>query len=232
MGETNLFLIQGSQDKEQTLEEIQQKLAEKKRIMGSQIEKPQQSIAELDNHIKEEQEKYEELRQQALKTHGASERDQLIEELTNKIIEVHQACGHDTEHHPNPNTMLKVVESKLEEYLAILDEEEYEQPDRVDALMRKQERVRRDNVKIARKFTMERKQAERLETSLLRSQQPIHKKVGKQLMFKSPPLVQAKKIVVEDEGFEEAAKEHGLFEVWIDRKDGTAYGHAPAKEEQ
>lgn len=240
--ETNLFLIQGSQDKEQTLEEIAQKLAEKKRVMGCQIEKLQQSIAELEDHIKDEQEQSQQMRQRGLKTRGASERDQLIEEMTNKVIEVHTACGYDTEHDPQPKTMLRAIEAKLEEYLSFLDEEEELEKRavgyvkaremHVDKLMIKKEHTRRENVKLWRKQMMERKQAERLETSLLRSQQPIHKKVGKQIMFKSPPLFQARRVMETDEGLEEAVKEHGVFGVFVDRKDGLAYPDPPKREEQ
>lgn len=155
----------------------------------------------------------------------------MLDELTNKIIEVHSACGHDTEHDPNPKMMLRAIESKLEEFLGFLDEEEEVDCEKVDLFIRKKERERREFVKQTRKEQMARKIAERLETSLLRSQQPIHKKVGKQIMFRSPPLFQAKRIVAEDEGLEEATKDHEIFGVYIDRKDGLPYPNAPAKPE-
>jgi len=227
----NLFLIQTAQDQEQTLEEIQQKMTEKKQVMGYQIAKLQQSIAEVEGYIKDEQDRSEALKQQALMTRGASERDQLLDELTNKIIEVHCACGHDTEHDPQPKQMLKAIEAKLEEFLTFLDEEEEERPDNVEQLIRRKEKDRREFVKHTRSEVMARKIQERLDTSLQRSQLPIHKKVGKQIMFRSPPLFQARRIVVEDEGLEEAIKEHAVFGVYIDRKDGFPYPNAPQKEE-
>lgn len=227
----NLFLIQTAQDQEQTLEEIQQKMTEKKQVMGYQIAKLQQSIAEVEGYIKDEQDRSETLKQQALMTRGASERDQLLDELTNKIIEVHCACGHDTEHDPQPKQMLKAIEAKLEEFLTFLDEEEEERPDNVEQLIRRKEKDRREFVKHTRSEVMARKIQERLDTSLQRSQLPIHKKVGKQIMFRSPPLFQARRIVVEDEGLEEAIKEHAVFGVYIDRKDGFPYPNAPQKEE-
>merc|ERR1719386_55987 len=61
--ETNLFLIQGSQDKEQMLEEIQQKMTEKKRVMGFQIQKLQQNIAEYDDFIADTRSQIEALKQ-------------------------------------------------------------------------------------------------------------------------------------------------------------------------
>jgi len=230
--EQNLFLIQTSQDKEQTLEEYQSKLTEKKQVMGQHIAKLKQSLAELEGYIKDEQAQCEDLRQQALKKSTGSERDQLLEDLTNRIVEVHSACGHDAEVDPNPKQMLKAIEVKLEEFLTVLDEEESERPDVVEKYLRAKERERRGFVKHSRKCAMERKIKERLETSLLRSQQPIHKKLGKQVMFRSPPLFQARRTVVEDEGLEEAIKEHGVFGVYIDAKDGIPYPNAPTREEQ
>jgi hypothetical protein len=224
--EQNLFLIQTSQDKEQTLEEIQQKMTEKKRAISSKIDKLHMSMIEEEANIKEEQEQSEILRQQTLKTRGASERDDMMNALTNKIIEVHSMCGHDAEH-DNPKQMLKVIEAKLEEYLLFLDEEEEAVPQLVENEIRKKERERRAYVKQFRNETNDRERQERLETSLQRSQLPIHKKVGKQVMFRSPPLFQARKVVVEDEGLEEAIKEHEVFGVYIDRKDGIPYPNAP-----
>lgn len=229
--EQNLDLIQLSQDKEQTLEEIQQKLNEKRRVMGSQLDKLQQSVDELEEGIKDEQVQCEALRQRTLKAGGASERDQMFEELTNKIIEVYTACGNETEHDPDPKQMLRAIEIKLEEHLTLLDEEEEEKPSQVEAHFKLKERERRVFVKNHRKEVTEQKNQKRLDQSLARSQMPVHKKVGKQLMFKSPPLLQARRIVVEDEGLEEAIKDHGVFGMYIDRKDGIPCAVAPKREE-
>jgi len=230
--EQNLFLIQASQDKEQTLEEIQQKFTEKKQVMGSQIGRLQESLAELEGYIKDENDQCEVLRQQAMKASGTGERNQMLEDLTSKIIEVHCACGHDPEHDPNPKQMLRGIEVKLEEFLSLLDEEEAERPEVVEGFMKKKEKDRREFVKQTRKAAMERKISERLETSLARSQQPVHKKVGKQIMFTSPPLYQARRVIVEDEGLEESIKEHAIFGVYIDRKDGIPYPDCPQQEEK
>jgi len=229
--EQNLFLIQTSQDKEQTLEDWSQKLAHKKKQMGALIQKLEQNIAELDGHIKTEQEQAEVYRQASLKTSNASERDQLIDDLTKTIIEVHKECGYDTEADPQPKQMLKSIESKLEEYLTILDEEEEESPLAVQTLQHEFEKRRRAFVKSERKKANDAKIQERLDNSLIRSQLPIHKKVGKQIMFRSPPLFQARKVVQHDEGLEEAIKEHSVFSIYINRKDDLPYPDAPRREE-
>lgn len=229
--EQNLFLIQTSQDTEQMLEEIQQKLAEKKRTMGAQHLKLRDNIAELEAHIKEEQDKSEEIRQMLSMKRRAKEQDQMLHELAEKVMEVHAACGHDKDHDPDTLQMLGAIEAKLEEYLAALDEADNSgQAQLLKTLEQTKERERRDFVRQQRKEATERKIEERLKTSLKRSQQPIHRKVGKQIMFRSPPLEQARKVVEEDDGLEDNLREHELFGVYIDKRDGKPYSHLPKRE--
>lgn len=229
--EQNLFLIQTSQDTEQMLEEIQQKLASKKQTMGAQHLKLRDNITELESHITDEKEQSDQIRQMLSQKRRASEQDQLLHELAEKVMEVHAACGHDTDHDPDTLQMLGAIEAKLEEYLANLDEaEEGGQAQLLKEQEFKKERERRDFVRQQRKDATERKIEERLKTSLKRSQQPIHRKVGKQIMFRSPPLQQARRVVEEDDGLEEALREHELFGVYIDKKDGKPYSNLPKKE--
>jgi len=229
--EQNLFLIQTSQDTEQMLEEIQQKLAEKKRTMGAQHLKLRDNISELESHIYDEKEQSDQIRTMLSQKRRASEQDQLLHELAEKVMEVHAACGHDTDHDPDTLQMLAAIEAKLEEYLANLDEaEESGQAQLLKELEFKKERERRDFVRQQRKDATERKIEERLKTSLKRSQQPIHRKVGKQIMFRSPPLQQARRVVEQDDGLEEALTEYELFGVYIDKKDGKPYSHVPKRE--
>merc|ERR1712054_614533 len=124
--------------------------------------------------------------------------------------------------------MLGAIEAKLEEYLLALDEaEETGQRAILKELEGKKERERREFVRQQRKDAQERKIEDRLKTSLKRSQQPIHRKVGKQIMYRSPPLQQQKKVVEEDDGLEEALREQKLFGIYIDKKDGKPYSHLP-----
>jgi hypothetical protein len=229
--EQNLFLIQTSQDTEQMLEEIQTKLAEKKRTMGFQHLKLRESIAELEQQIKEERARGDEIRQQLSQKNGDSEQGKLLSELAEKVMEVHAACGHDTDHDPDTLQMLGAIEAKLEEYLAALDEaEESGQSQLLKSLESQKERDRREFVRKMKKDATDRKIQERLVTSLQRSQMPIHKKVGKILMERSPPLQQTKRVVEEDDGLEEACWEYERFCVFLDKKDGKPYSHQPKKD--
>mmetsp|Transcript_1361 Transcript_1361/g.2407 ORF Transcript_1361/g.2407 Transcript_1361/m.2407 type:complete len:565 (-) Transcript_1361:80-1774(-) len=227
--EQNLFLIQTSQDTEQMLEEIQQKLVEKKKTMGHQTLKLQQNISQLQGVIKEDQDKSEYIRHMLSQKRGASEQDQLLAELAEGVMEVHGACGHDSEQNPDSLQMLGNIEKKLEDYLTQLDDAEENGLSKVvfDESSRK-EKARRDDVRKQRKEQQDKKIEDRLKASLQRSMQPIHKKVGKQIMFRSPPLFQARRVVQEDDGYEEAVKEHHVFSIWID-KDGIPREKQPEK---
>merc|ERR1719499_2797547 len=60
--ESNLFLIQNSQDTEQALEELQQKFAETRRTSESNGEKVRHAIGLLERQISDEKQMCEELR--------------------------------------------------------------------------------------------------------------------------------------------------------------------------
>lgn len=58
--------------------------------------------------------------------------------------------------------------------------------------------------------------------------EPMHKKVGKQIMFRSAPLFQARRIVQEDDGYEEAVRDFDVFGIWIS-KEGQPNAGIPQK---
>lgn len=230
--EANLFLIQNSQETEQALEELTQKFQEAKKSGGAKTSKMKHNIAQLERQIADERQKCEELRHTMLQKRGSSEQAELLNELGERIKEVHRACCHEAERDPDNLQMLKDVESKLEEFLTALDEAESEDVGlavTVEDLERKKEKDRRDLVRLQRKNQQDRKIEERLKASLQRSQAPVHKKVGKQIMFRSAHLFQARRVVAEDDGFEEAVKDHDVFGIWIG-KDGVPNAAQPARQ--
>jgi hypothetical protein len=228
--ESNLFLIQNSQDTEQSLEELQQKFAEMKRTSDAKTGKMKQNITHLEKQISDEKSKCEELRQMLSQKHGATEQEELLEMMAVKVADVHVACGQTSDHDPDTLQMLGAIEAKLEDFLSALDEaEECGLAAQVEALERYKEKDRRELVRKQRKEQQDRKIEERLKASLQRSQAPIHKKVGKQIMFRSAPLFQARRVVQEDDGFEEAVKEHDVFGIWIG-KDGAPNAQQPSRQ--
>eukprot|EP00933_Yihiella_yeosuensis_P081519 TRINITY_DN95131_c0_g1_i1.p1 TRINITY_DN95131_c0_g1~~TRINITY_DN95131_c0_g1_i1.p1 ORF type:complete len:572 (-),score=178.31 TRINITY_DN95131_c0_g1_i1:117-1832(-) len=227
--ESNLFLIQNSQDTEQALEELEQKFAEMRRTRGMATNKMKQQISQLERQIADEKAKSDELRQAIGQKHGASEQVDIIKELAEKVVEVHTACGYETEKDPDTLLLLGAVEAKLEEFLTFLDEaEEAGLAHQVKALEGAKERNRRAQRLRHLKEEQDMKVEKRLKESLQRSQAPVHKKVGKQIMFRSAPLFQTRRIVQEDDGYEEAVREHDIFGIWLG-KDGLPNAAAPSK---
>mmetsp|Transcript_65699 Transcript_65699/g.182882 ORF Transcript_65699/g.182882 Transcript_65699/m.182882 type:complete len:579 (-) Transcript_65699:193-1929(-) len=216
---SNLFLIQNSQDTEQALDELQQKFAEVRRSSDATAEARQQNIKHLEHQIQQERMKCEALKETLSLKRGASEQETLLAEMAEKVAEVHVACGHTSETDADTLKMLGNIEGNLEDWLLELDEfEETGFATQVKMLENAKEKQRRDEFRRQRKQQSDRKIEERLKASLIRSQAPIHKKVGKQIMFRSMPLFQAKRVVQEDDGVEEAIKDHELFGIWINKE--------------
>jgi|Transcript_4791 hypothetical protein len=227
--ESNLFLIQNSQDTEQSLEELQQQFSQMKRTSDAKTERMQANIDLLEKQIADEKQKSTELMGKVSRKDTGSEQHELLLELASKVMEVHNACGYEAEHDPDTLVMLGSIEAKLEEFLTVFDEaEDAGYKDLVATLERQAETHRRSLVKRQRKEQQEQKNEQRLKASLLRSQAPIHKKVGKQIMFRSAPLFQARRVVEEDDGFEDAMKEHEVFGIWMS-KEGIPIPTQPTK---
>jgi len=226
--ESNLFLIQNSQETEKSLEELQQKFNEMKKTSDAKAERMRQNVALLEKQIEDERQKVDDLKLKVSQKDGGSEQQDLLKDLAQKVVEVHAACGYEAERDPDTLVMLGSIEARLEEFLTVIDEFEEVDKARVDALERQAETNRRSLVKRQRKEQQEQKNEQRLKASLLRSQAPIHKKVGKQIMFRSAPLYQARRVVEEDDGYEEALKDHEVFGIWMS-KEGMPNHAAPTK---
>jgi len=217
--ESNLFLIQNSQDTEQALEELSQKFNETKRISEASGDKVKKQIAELEKQIEDERQRCEDLKLKLQQKNGASEQEVLLKELGEKAIEVHAACGHEVEHDPDTLLMLGGIEAKLEEFLLVFDDAEASGMGKlVEELERKADALRRKAVKHQRKEQQARKIEDRLKASLQRSQAPIHKKHGKQIMYRSAPPSLSRRVVQEDDGYEDAVRDHEVFGIWMNRE--------------
>ena len=146
-----------------------------------------------------------------------------------QVETIHSMCGFDTEADSDPLSMLSGIEKKLEELFAVIDACENsssEGKEFVSKLEKEKERDRRDRVRIEKKAALDKKNEERLAISLARSQAPVYKKVGKQIMFRSQPAQKKVKVVKVDEFYEQACLDHEKFGVWID-KEGIPQTTAP-----
>jgi len=221
--EQNLFLIQNAQETQHALEEVEQKFTETKSKMGQKSELLKSTIEQLERKIAREKQKCEELqhRMQGEDSTSFVVPDTLLKELAQKVAEVHHACGFESDHDPDTLQMLANIEAKLEELFCTLDEHDasVEGKEMVTRLEREKEKERRDHVRAERVEQQNRKNDERLRKTLQRSQAPVHKKVGKPIMFRSYVGNKVKKVVKEFDDTEEMEKNKKLFGIYLQSKE-------------
>ena len=100
--------------------------------------------------------------------------------------------------------------------------------DLVQRLEREKEKERRERVRQERLELQTRKNEERLKASLVRSQAPVHRKAGKQIMFRSQPKLTEKKVVKEDRHEVERERDQRIFGIYLD-KNGLPHASKPMK---
>jgi len=226
--EQNLFLIQNSQETEQQLEEIEQKLAEAKLSQEYRANQLRENITDSERKISEETNQADTLRRRIHSKSGTNGTTDLLKELQRMTTEVFRTCGFDSDHQPNNLQMLAAIEQRLEELLSSLEDAESMYPELVKRLETNKEKERREKVRQERARAQHKKNEERLRASLLRSQAPVHKKTGKQIMFRSAPLHQEKKVVRETDDDAEAEQTAKLFGIFVGR-DGNPHATKPEK---
>jgi len=197
--ERNLFLIQNSQETEEALEELRQKLEETKSTMTSETTALQNQIDHLLQNIDTEQRKASAV---AVRTHPVTQSrmpgiastgadaSSVLEELNKRVSDVYNRCGFDTDASLGTLQMLANVESRLEEYLSII---ERLPPAYVEEAEKAKERERRLRVREEKLEQQRVMQEERIRRSIERSQAPVPKKTGKPVMFRAPPIRKKKK---------------------------------------
>jgi len=214
--EQNLFLIQTAQETQQSVEEVEQKFANTKEKMEEKSNTLKSTIDLLEQKIALEKGKCEELKRRIQgETDGsAMAPDQsLLKELAHRVAEVSAVCGFESDRESDALGMLANLEAKLEDLFAILDDME-QTPEGKELVLRcerEKEKERRDSVRAERLELQNNKNEERLRKTLQRSQAPVHKKVGKPVMFRSYVTPKVKKVVKEDNNAEEAERIRKLF---------------------
>jgi len=139
----NLFLIQNSQETEQTLEELRAELASTRSAMGLKKEQLTRTRHELARTISGEEAKHRQLTlhdpnaaalaaaaEEARKNKGPGKKpppppplgkDAILKDLHKKVLDVYQKCGFDVSGgSPDTLFMLSELEAKLEDLLAAM----------------------------------------------------------------------------------------------------------------
>ncbi|CAE7039292.1 FAP100 [Symbiodinium sp. CCMP2592] len=229
--ELNLFLIQSSQEAEQQLDEIRNSFEAMKKDMGHKVQQLKDQIKQLDQSIKQEQRRGEEIKQRHAEKASTATQDKKLSSLAKKVHEVYARCNLARDQQQSDTLqMLGAIESRIEELIQGLDEAYQQDEELVMRLEKIKESDRRERVRESRLKEQPEKQEFRLKQSLQRAQKPIFKKAGKQLMYRSPPLRQEHKVVEDNSDDEAHTRDHEVFDIYIDRKTGVPHTTAPSEE--
>jgi len=190
----------------------------------------------LERVTRQEIKKSQKVQEQLQANEGTQVQDKKTEELREKIRTVYVQCGFEGTHDPDALQMLASIEAKLEELLKFLDQVEDEGPvirnvdgkevvvresgsDLILVLERQLELERRQRLRLERLEEEQKKHEQRLQASLARSQAPVVKRVGKQIMFRSAPTVAKVRVKNDDSEEKENERTKQLFGFYLD-KDG------------
>ncbi|KAF0699192.1 Aste57867_10244 [Aphanomyces stellatus] len=187
--ESNLFLIQNSQETEQSLEELKQNYRETKKKMNKKTQLLKQNIDELKDQIGVEDTKANHLRQRAQAGTGENLQEKMLKELHDKVLVVYQRCGFEADSNPNTLFMLTDLEARLEDLLSAI---EHMPEDYVIKAEKEKEKERRERVRQERISQQTKMYEERMKKSMERSMQAPKKRKGRQVMWRSQPQRQTK----------------------------------------
>jgi len=197
--EQNLFLIQNSQETQNTVDELRQAFSNTKKDMNSRTGQLQLQIDELQSQIELEESRTKLLQEKRVAaTSGSSsqgapggtntgqnEKEQLLGELNAKVLYVYQQCGYDASSKPPTLTMLSQMESKLEVLLAAIEKLP---SDYVIKAEKEKEKRRRERKREEQQALQVRLQEERNRRAIERSMQAPKKRVGRMVMSRSRPI--------------------------------------------
>jgi len=187
--ERNLFLIQNSQETEEQLEELKQKLEVTKAKMDEETEQLQSQINSLKQNISLDEAKTMALRERANPLKGqADEHDieALLHQLNKRVGDVYEKCAFEPDSSLGTLMMLSNIEAKLEEYLSSIEKMPQEEVEKAEKEKEKERRLRVREEKMA---AQKKQQEDRIKKSIERSKAPVMKKTGKPVMFRAAPLV-------------------------------------------
>lgn len=179
--ESNLFLIQNSQETEQALEELKQDYVETKKRMDSKTATLKENIAELKAQIAVEEDKASSLQLRAASSTGKETQDQLLKDLHAKVRKVYTDCQMDVSANPTTLSMLTDLEGKLESLLSQMTQMD---PAYVDQAEKAKEKERRERVRQQRLKIQQEEYEERLRRSMARAAAPVKKVKGKKVMYR------------------------------------------------
>jgi len=214
-------LIQNVQTAEHELEEVESRYKGMISELQQKVNHMKKAKKEIERQIKIEQREIERVRANFQSKSNIEAQNNELNKLNTNVKKVFRTFNADSTGDPNTLQMLSIIEAKLEELLGYMEEAD---PEIVSHYERRKEIERRDRVREARKADLAKKNEDRLKASLLRSQAPVMRKTGKQIMFRSAKQ-QEKKQVKDNSEEQGMIADHSLFGVHF--RDGKSYTELP-----
>jgi len=210
--ESNLFYIQNAQETEEALEELRAKYRDTRARMDAEVESLNAQVVSLQGAIDAAQSKSRRLKDRTIENVGALTLSMgntvagagaiSLDQLTTKVADVYVRCGFDADASIGTLQMLTNIESKLEEYLVVVDALPGEY---VDSMEKSREKDRRKIARDEKLALQQREHEARMQRALERASAPVFKKTGKPVMARSQPL-QKKKVVQQDDRNDDEAE--------------------------
>ena len=119
--ESNLFLIQNSQETEEALEELKVKFSETKTRMDAETVGLKAQIDTLRSSIRLEEDKGKALTERSGRNTGAHEQESTLSRLNSTVVEVYRAIFSEVDNSLSTLMMLTNIEARLEELLTIIE---------------------------------------------------------------------------------------------------------------
>jgi len=198
--ESNLFLIQNSQETEQALEEIKQNFKVTKLQLNKKTDQLRGGIEQLQTQLGGQTALANTLMSRMAgtgKTGGEDSQVKWVADLHVKTTEVYKLCGFDADSNPSTLFMLCDLEARLEDLRSAIEQmpEEY-----ILKSLKEKEKERRERVRQERMAQQQKMYEERMKKSLERSMQAPKKRKGRQVMWRSQPLRKAVQAERKDDG--------------------------------
>ena len=173
--ESNLFLIQNSQETEEALEELKAKFFDTRGRMDTETAGLKVQIDSLKGSIEVEEAKGQGLNARAGRNTGVQHQEDTLNELNRKVAETYRAIFSEGDATLSTLQMLTNIEAKLEELLSTIDSMP---KDEVEAEEKKKEKERRQRAREIKQAAAAAAQEERIQRSIRRAQQPVVKRTG------------------------------------------------------
>ncbi|KXS14063.1 hypothetical protein M427DRAFT_354203 [Gonapodya prolifera JEL478] len=220
--ETNLKLIQASQESEAALDEVRQERIKEEKRMVDEVGGLKAQIVAVEAKITEEEARasFLEERTKAIAMNASTtSHDRLLTDLHKKVRETHRKCvagegaggasessggGGTASAQLDTLTMLAEIENRLEGLLDTLDSMP---PEKVEAAEKAREKDRRRRLRDLKAAQARAVQEERVRRAMERARAPVKKQMGKRGMWRSRPVEKRR----EEEKGETVEEEDGAW---------------------